>query len=94
LREPGELWFYNDAAYATEVDGLSVSFAVQPAYRDVRLIVWRGERRLFELNAVGVADVRVIDEHGVDAVELELTAKSWVRVQLRPAFEVTQGFES
>ncbi len=69
-------------------------FAVQPAYRDVRLIVHRGEQRLFDLNAVGVADVRVIDERGVDAIEVRLSAESWVRMQLRPAFEITQGFRS
>jgi hypothetical protein len=87
-------WCYNDAVYAVEVDGLSVSFAVHPAYRDVRLIVRRGEQRLFELNAVGVVDVRVIEEYGLDAVEVFLSSESWVRLQLRPVVEVTQGFES
>jgi hypothetical protein len=85
-------WCYNDAVYSVQVDGFSVSFAVQPSYRDVRLIVRRGEQRLFEFNAVGVADVRIIDEPGVDAVEVLLTAESWLRVQLRPAFEVIQEF--
>jgi hypothetical protein len=86
-------WCYNNAVYSVEADGFSVSFAVQPSYRNVRLIVRRGEHRLFEFNAVGVADVRIIDEPGVDAVEVLLTGGAWLRVQLRPAFEVTQGFE-
>ncbi len=94
LRDPGVPWCYNDAAYAVEVDGLSVSFAVQPAYRDVRLIVRRGEQRLFEFNSMGVRDVRVIDEPGVDVVEVVLDERSWLRLQIRPAFEVTQGFRS
>jgi hypothetical protein len=94
LLDPDVPWCCNDAAYAVEVAGLSVSFAVQPAYRDVRLIIHRGEQRLFELNAVGVADVRVIDERGVDAIEVRLSAESWLRVQLRPALEITQGFTS
>lgn len=94
LLDAGVPWCYNDAAYLVEVDGLSVSFAVAPGYRDVRLVVRRGDQRLFELTAVGAADVRVIDERGVDAVEVLLSAESWVRVQLRPAFEVTQGFRS
>ena len=94
LLEPDVPWCYNDAVHAVEVDGLSVSFAVQPAYRDVRLIVRRAEQRLFELNAVGVTDVRVIDECGVHAVEVRLLTEAWVRVQLRPKFELTQGFKS
>jgi hypothetical protein len=94
LLDPDEPWCYNDAAYLVQVDGLSVSFAVRPAYRDVRLIVHRGAQRLYELNAVEVADVRVLDEPGRDLVEIQLSDRAWLRVQLRPAFEITQGFEA
>ena len=92
LLDPNDPWGYNDAVYLVEVDSLSVSFALQPAYRDVRLIVRRGEQRLYELNAVGVVDVRVIDEPGRDIVEVRLSEQEWLRMQLRPAFEITQGF--
>jgi hypothetical protein len=94
LLDPGVPWRYNDALYVVEVDGLSVSFAVQPAYRDVRLIVSRGGQRLYELNAVGVADVRIIDELGRDIVEVRLSEREWLRVQVRPTFEITQGFDA
>jgi hypothetical protein len=86
-------WCYNDAAYSIELDGFSVTFAIQPSYRAVRLIVARGQQRLYELNAVGVADVRVIDEPNVDAVEVLLTESSWLLIRFRPVFEITQGFE-
>ena len=65
LRDADVPWCYNDAAYLVEMDGLSVSFAVQPSNRDVHLTISRGERRLFEFNAAGVADVRVVDERGL-----------------------------
>jgi hypothetical protein len=42
LLDPGVPWCYNDAAYLIEVDRLAVSFAIQPAYKDVRLDVSRG----------------------------------------------------
>lgn len=38
-------WCYNDAAYCIEVDGFSVSFALQPSYRYVRIRVNYGDRR-------------------------------------------------
>ncbi len=38
--------------------------------------------------------MRVIDEPGVDAVEVVMAERSWLRMQLRPVFEVTQGFEA
>ena len=93
LREAGVPWLYNDAVYLLDIDGLSVSFAIVPGYLfDVRLIVRRDGQRLFEFNAMCVADVRVIDERGVDAVEIVLSEESWLRITLRPAFEITQGF--
>jgi hypothetical protein len=87
-------WSYNDAAYLIDLDGLTVSFAIQPSYRDVRIIVARGSQRIFELNAVGVADVRVIDAPRIDAIEVLFADAWWLRMQLRPVFEITQGFRS
>jgi hypothetical protein len=94
LLEPSIPWCYNDALYTLEVDGLLVSFAIAPAYRDVRIIIKRIDQRLFEFNSMGVADVRVIDEPGVDAVEVVISERSWLRLQLRPVLEITQGFEA
>ncbi|MBA4188705.1 MAG: hypothetical protein C0467_11960 [Planctomycetaceae bacterium] len=92
LRDSEVPWCYNDAAYLTEIDGLWVSFAIAPAYHDVRILVARGNQRLFEFNSMGVMDVRVIDEPGVDAVEVVLSKQAWLKLQLRPLFEITQGF--
>jgi hypothetical protein len=94
LVEPADPWCYNEATYVVEIESYVVSFAVAPAYRDVRITVTRGGRRLFDSSATGVRDVRVIDEPGVDAVEVLLAERSWLRLWLRPTFEVIQGFES
>ena len=40
-------WCYNQATYEVEVDGLSVSFVLAPAYGDVTINVTHGERRLW-----------------------------------------------
>jgi hypothetical protein len=93
LRDADIPWFYNSASYHLEVDDLSVSFVVAPGYRDVRRTVRRGEVRLFEFDAICVRDVRVIDQQGVDAVEVILTEACWIRLQLRPTIEIIQGFE-
>ena len=92
LQEASVPWLYNDAVYLIEIDGLSVSFAITPIHPAVRLIVRRDGQLLFEFNAMSVTDVRVIDERGVDAVEIVLSEESWLRITLRPAFEITQGF--
>jgi hypothetical protein len=93
LLDPDVPWCYNDALYVAEVDGLSVSFAIQPSYRDVRIIVHRGSQRLYELNAVGIIDVRVLDEPARDIIEIRLSEREWLRMQVRPRFEITQGFD-
>ena len=85
-------WGYNTATYVFERDGMLVTFAVRPSYRDVRIGVKRGEQRLFEFNALGVADVIVIDEPGLDAIEVAIAEGAWLRLQLRPTVEITQGF--
>jgi hypothetical protein len=56
--------------------------------------VKREGRPLFEFDAKMVADVRVIDEPGVDAIVIEFKERCWLRMQLRPTFESTQQFDS
>src|SRR5262249_40477428 len=88
LLDPGTPWCCNDATYVVEVDGLTVSLAVQPSYQDVRIIVRRDNQRVYELNAIGVADVRVPNEFGRDIVEVQLSERDWLR-----ASEITQTYE-
>lgn len=90
LLDPSDPWCYNDAAYLVKLDDLSISFAVAPAMHDVRFIIHRGDQRIFELNAVDAADVRVLDEPGRDILEIKLDERSSLRVQFRPHFEMTQ----
>src|SRR5688500_17799681 len=85
-------WSYNTATYVFERGGMLVTFVIRPSYRDVRISVKRGEQRIFEFNAVGVADVIVFDERGVDAIEIVITEGSRLRLQLWPTVEIVQGF--
>ena len=91
-RDASELWCHDDALYQVQIDGFLVSFAVAPIYPDVRIVVQFGGRRIFEFASMAVEDVRVIDEPGIDAVEVHLTARSTLRLQLRPAFAITHQF--
>jgi hypothetical protein len=92
LLDAEDPWYCNDAAYTIEVDGYAVSFAIAPIYPDVRIVVRLDTRRVFEFNSRGVLDVRIIDEPGIDAVEVVIDERTWLRMQLRPAFEITQEF--
>ncbi len=92
LHEADVDWLYNEATYRVAVDGLAVSFIVEPAYCRISLEVHRGGQRLFAFSGRWV-NMWVIDEPGVDAIEVAVDAHSWLRLQLRPTFEITQGFD-
>ena len=87
LLDPDEHWSDNDVVDLVDVDGLTVSFAVQPSQKDIRLIVRRCEQILFELNAMDVTDVRIVNKPGYDLVEILLSQAWCVRLQLRPTFK-------
>ena len=91
LLDPDEHWFDNDAVYLVDVDGLTVSFAIQPFHKDIRLIVRRSEQVLFEIDAMNVVDVWVREETGVDLLEIKLFPSMFVLLQIRPTFQIRQG---
>jgi hypothetical protein len=91
--EPDKPWWYTDSTYKTQADGLKVTFTVQPSHHDIEFIAIRDNRPLYELKAIGVEDVRVLDSPGCDVFEIWLSKKEWLRIQLRPRFGITHGFE-
>lgn len=93
LLDADVLWCYNVATYRFEVEGFAVSFTVEPGYCRVHLDVRRDGLRLFGFAAEWIAELRVIDEPDVDAILVVMDVNSWLRLQLRPTFEVTHGFK-
>jgi hypothetical protein len=86
-------WSYNEARYRVEIDGYFISLTLQPAGRVVRLLVSRGYQLHYELNALGVNDVKVLDEPGRDILEVELSECESLRLQIRPSVQITHRLE-
>jgi hypothetical protein len=63
-------WPYTDALYEITRGELALSFAVAPAYKDVRIILRHGDQQVYELNAVGVNDVRYHNDSGRESLEI------------------------
>jgi hypothetical protein len=91
LRDPGVPWQDNSATYEVEVDGVAVSFTIEPAFRELRLTIRRREQRLLELTANSFTDIRVIDEHDRSAIEVQLSERGWFMLQVRPTVELVQA---
>lgn len=70
-----------------------MTFKIHPSYKDIEFSAIRDDRPLYELKAIGVEDVRMLDFPGCDVFEIWLSKKEWLRIQLRPRFGIVHGFE-
>lgn len=84
-------WQYNDSTYEVADSVLHLSFAIAPAYRDVRLLITIGSTIVFELNAMGVEDVRVRSEKGRPSLEVMVTPTHSPWLSLKPQIMLRQS---
>jgi len=87
-------WQYDGSIYSVHVGEYQIVFSVQPACRDIGLSIRLGDHPLYDLRASNVCDLRIIDKHGIDALEVVLTDRDSLFVQLRPSVIVSQTFHT
>ncbi|WOB06864.1 hypothetical protein [Piscinibacter gummiphilus] len=80
--DPETTWPYNDFVYEVKRGDMSLSFAIHPAYKDVRIILKHLCASLYELNAVGVEDLKYHNDSGKESLEVIISAKDklWLRI--------------
>ena len=88
LDDPSGTWFYSDALYRVARDGMELSFALNPAALDVRIIFKHGEHRLYELNAVDVSDVRYLLDGTRETLEVALTPTNRLLLRIKPSITI------
>ena len=91
LRDPDDPWPYNDALYEVQSGNLSLSFALAPSYKDVRLIFSCSGTKLYELNATGVQDVMHRKEGERESLEIKINDQDTLFLFLTPSIELYQG---
>jgi hypothetical protein len=87
--DPGVEWPYNDFAYEVTRGDTQLSFALAPAYRDVRIILKRGGTTVYELNAMSVRDVRYLNDSGRENLEVTLGAREKLWIRLKPEIGIS-----
>ena len=92
VADPGVPWPYNDFLYEVQRGDFSVSFAIAPAYPDVRLIVKHAGAVIYEINAVSVSDVRYHNDSGRETVEIVLSEGNKIWLALAPNVSIHQSF--
>lgn len=86
-------WHYNDSVYVYSSRGDSVSFAIAPAYKDVRLIFSGTQGAHFEFNAMSVADVRYRSDAGREYLEVILSKTFSMTLCLKPTIRIIQNYK-
>ncbi len=81
-------WPYNDFLYETTRGEFQISFAVAPAYKDVRFILSLNGRTLYELNAIGVNDVRYEKDSSGELLEVMVSSRESLTLRLRPEVSI------
>src|SRR5436190_9967813 len=88
--EPGIPWAYNDSVYETSDGRRHISFAVAPSVKDVRILLKLEDTLAYELNAVGVEDIRYHNDKGRESVEIIVSAVDSIWLRIRPNISITQ----
>jgi hypothetical protein len=87
-RDPDVPWPYNDLLYEATRGEFHISCAVAPAYKDVRLILSINGSKLYELNAVGVNDVRSEKDASGELLEIIISSRDSLTLRLRPEVSI------
>ena len=83
-RDDNVPWVYNDSAYEVITGQTQMSFAVAPAYRDVRLCLQVSGIVLYELDVMGVQDVRMHNNKGREWLEVIISPPQSIRLRIAP----------
>ena len=93
LRDEGVPWVYNDSAYEVTARQTRVSFAVAPAHGDVRIRLWVSGMMLYELNAMGVQDVRLHNDKDREWLEVIISPRQSLRLRIAPEISVAESVD-
>lgn len=91
LQDPDDPWSYNDALYEVQSGSVTLSFAIAPSYKDVRIILHCAGTKTYELNAQGVQDVRHRHQGERESLEITINEQDALFLFLAPHIEIHHG---
>jgi hypothetical protein len=84
-------WTYNDSVYEVSRNNVQLTFALVPAYRDVRIKLTVGGFLVYELNASGITNLKHHKEKGRESLEVVLAARDSLWIQLKPEISINHN---
>jgi hypothetical protein len=86
--DPKDPWPYTDALFRVEQGATVLTFAIAPAYRDVRIVLEHSGNVLYELNAMAVVDVRYRREGSTELLDVVLGREDVLTIAVKPAIRL------
>jgi len=81
-------WPYSEFLYEVNQREMSLSFVLAPAYKDVRIVWKAGSVALYELNAVGVEDVKYHNDSGRETLEVIISQQDKLWLCIFPNIQI------
>lgn len=81
-------WIYNDSVYEVIDGNRLMTVAIQPSYKDVRVILSEQGDKLFEFEAAGIKDVRVLNEKKHKFLEIVVSKSQSVLIKRKPHISI------
>jgi hypothetical protein len=93
FQDPSEPWPYTDACYHVQQGSISLSVAIAPAYRDVRIILSIDGERVYEFTSMGVEDVRYVKEQGSEMLQIIIDERDSMTLRIKPRITIEQKIQ-
>lgn len=89
--DPDVPWTYNDSVYEVADGHVQISFGIAPSVKDVRVILKSNGVLLYELNAVGIEDVKYHDDKGRESLEIIVSSRDSVWLRIKPQISIAHS---
>lgn len=86
-------WCYNHVVYNVRQGAIILRCALEPAFRDVHIVVEFETKRLYELDAKAVKDVRYTNAEGVELLEVVISEHESLLLHVLPRIALTHRYD-
>ena len=90
--DPDSPWPYNEVVYEVTRGEISLSCAICPAYRDIRVILRCAGAVKYELNAVQVDDIAYTSDKTGESLRVVLGEHEHLTLRMKPLIEVAHEY--
>ena len=88
-REYGSDWYDSDSCYEVKCDkNLTLTFAIHPIHKDVRLCLFLDGVKIYDWQAVGVKDICYIEEERRTLIKVEINNTDYLELLVSPQLEI------